>query len=411
MALPSAAGAVPSLASRFGSRGIASRWRNWMREQGEADAQRYGPHDVAFMRRALVLARNGLGLTSPNPMVGAVIVADGRVVGEGWHEGPGTPHAEINALRQARQHARHATLYVTLEPCTVHGRTPPCAPIVRDAGITRVVAGMRDPNPRVDGQGFDLMRGAEIEVVDGVLEAEAAALNPGFIKHWSSPLPFVILKMAASLDGKAAAIDGSSRWITGKAAREDVHRLRAGSGAVLVGAGTALADEPSLTVRLADYRGRQPLRVVVDGLGRVPPRGALFDDTAPTMVATTNRVSRQARRAWMDAGAEVLIAPEEPEREGRVGLRRLLEHLGEVCHVQDVLIEGGPTLAWSAMRAGVVDQLVLYLAPKLIGGESAPGVLGGDGVATMASALPVRITRIDRLGSDVKVTADVHRDH
>jgi diaminohydroxyphosphoribosylaminopyrimidine deaminase/5-amino-6-(5-phosphoribosylamino)uracil reductase len=350
-------------------------------------------------------------------MVGAVVVAKGDVVGVGWHEGPGTSHAEIHALRAAGERAYGATLYVTLEPCSHQGRTPPCAPAVIEAGVARVVAGMRDPNAEVDGRGFQILREAGVEVADGVLPEEAAALNPGFIKHWRSPLPFVTLKVAASLDGKVAARDGSSRWITGTEAREDAHRLRAANGAVLVGAGTALTDDPSLTVRLAGYRGRQPLRVVVDGSGRVPATGALFDDTASTMVATTELAPREASEAWTTAGAEVLVVPADAD--GRVELKHVLEHLSEACRRTDVLIEGGPTLGWSAVNAGLVDRLVIYLAPKLIGGTAAPGVLAGDGIASIADALPVEIKSVERLGDDVKVVAgvlteeerDVHRDH
>src|SRR5712691_8663696 len=382
-----------------------------MLDQSDETELRYGPRDVAFMRQALALAERGLGLTPPNPMVGAVVVAGGDVLGKGWHEGPGTPHAEIHALRAAGERARGSTLYVTLEPCSHFGRTSPCAPVVRDAGVARVVAAMRDPNAEVDGRGFELLAEAGVEVVEGVLRDEAAALNPGFLKHWRSPLPFVTLKMASSLDGKVAARDGSSRWITGPDAREDAHRLRAASGAVVVGAGTALADDPSLTVRLQGYRGRQPLRVLVDAAGRVPARGALFDGKAPTMVATTES-GRAAWPAWAEAGAEVLVVPGAPG--GDVRLKKLLEHLSENCRIQDVLIEGGPTLAWSAVKAGLVDRFVLYLAPVLLGGGKAPGVLGGRGVETIAEAFRMDIVSVERVGPDIKVVAevgDVHRDH
>jgi diaminohydroxyphosphoribosylaminopyrimidine deaminase/5-amino-6-(5-phosphoribosylamino)uracil reductase len=373
-----------------------------------------GPSEVPsseqahFMRRALELARNGLGLAAPNPMVGAVVVNGGRVVGEGWHDGPGTPHAEVVALKAAADLARGATLYATLEPCSHHGRTPPCAPAVVEAGIANVVAGVRDPNPAVDGRGFDLLRRAGLSVVEGVLAEEGADLIAGFANHIRSGLPLVTLKMAASLDGKVAARDGSSRWITGEAAREDVHRLRASSGAIVVGAGTASADDPALTVRLPGYRGRPPLRVLIDATGRTPPTGALFDRTAPTLVATTGACPAESRAAWEASGAEVLVI-DEGRGEGQVALRPLLEALGK-RDIQDVLLEGGPTVAWAAVEEGVVDVLVLYLAPKLIGGRDAPGVLGGDGVATIADARGVRIRNVSRIGEELKVVADVHRD-
>jgi diaminohydroxyphosphoribosylaminopyrimidine deaminase/5-amino-6-(5-phosphoribosylamino)uracil reductase len=370
-----------------------------------------GAEHIRPLRRAMDLALNGLGLAAPNPMVGAVVVNGGLVVGEGWHEGPGTPHAEVNALAAAGDRSRGGTLYVTLEPCSHHGRTPPCAPAVIEAGITRVVAGVGDPNPAVDGRGFAMLREAGLQVAEGVLVAECEELIAGFAQHVRTGLPFVVLKMAASLDGKVAARDGSSRWITGEAAREDVHRLRAASGAIVVGAGTAAVDDPSLTVRLSGYRGRPPLRVLLDATGRTPATGSLFEPTAPTLVATTGGSPWEARRAWEEAGAEVLVI-DEPATDGRVPLRPLMEALGK-REIQQVLIEGGPTVASAAIEEGVVDRLVLYLAPKLIGGRDAPGIFGSEGVATIADARPVRILRIDHVGDDLKVQAevgDVHRD-
>jgi diaminohydroxyphosphoribosylaminopyrimidine deaminase / 5-amino-6-(5-phosphoribosylamino)uracil reductase len=360
------------------------------------------------MRRAIELALGGLGLAAPNPMVGAVVVRDGRVVGEGWHEGPGTPHAEVNALHAAGELARGATMYVTLEPCSHHGRTPPCAPAVGEAGVARVVAAVGDPNPAVDGRGFAMLREAGIGVVQGVLADQGTQLIAGFAKHIRTGLPLVTLKMAASLDGKVAARDGSSRWITGEAARQDVHRLRAASGAILVGAGTAVSDDPSLTVRLPGFRGRAPLRVLLDATGRTPPAGALFDGSGPTLVATTLTCPPGPRAGWERTGAEVLVL-DEPGDSGRVPLDPLMHALGK-RDIQDVLIEGGPTVAWAAVEEGVVDRFVLYLAPKLIGGRDATGILGGEGIASISDAFPVRITGVERIADDVKVTADVHRD-
>ncbi|HEX2025436.1 MAG TPA: bifunctional diaminohydroxyphosphoribosylaminopyrimidine deaminase/5-amino-6-(5-phosphoribosylamino)uracil reductase RibD, partial [Actinomycetota bacterium] len=241
------------------------------------------------MRRALDLAARGTGRVSPNPLVGAVLVRDGRVVGEGWHEGPGRAHAEVVALDAAGDQARGATLYVTLEPCSHYGRTPPCAPRIAGAGVIRVVAAMRDPNPLVDGSGLRGLREAGVDVVEGVLAEEATRLNAAFLTHLRTGRPLVTLKMAASLDGKVAARDGSSRWITGEEARLEVHRMRAASDAILVGAGTAFRDDPSLTVRLpGEEPPRRPLRVVVDGRGIVPPTHAVIaDGEAPTLVATT----------------------------------------------------------------------------------------------------------------------------
>ncbi len=356
------------------------------------------------MRRALDLALKGLGLAAPNPLVGAVVVHDGRVVGEGWHEGPGTPHAEVAALREAGSQARGATLYVTLEPCSHHGRTPPCAPVLVEAGVTRVVAAVCDPNPVVDGRGFALLREAGLEVRDGVLKEEGLTLIAGFAKHVRTGLPLVTLKMAASLDGRVAARDRSSRWITGEAARQDVHLLRAASGAIVVGAKTAAVDDPSLTVRWPGFRGRPPLRVLLDAKGRTPATGALFDRSAPTLVATIPTSSAEARRTWEESGAEVLIL-DDPGASGRVPMRDLMRSLGK-RDIQDVLIEGGPTVAWSAVEEGVVDRLVLYLAPKLIGGRDAPGILEGEGIASIADAFPIQIKAITRIGDDMRVVAE-----
>lgn len=357
------------------------------------------------MRRALELAERGLGLAAPNPMVGAVVVADGRIVGQGWHEGPGAPHAEVVALGQAGDRASGATLYSTLEPCSHQGRTPPCAPAVAAAGIARVVASVRDPNPVVDGTGFRFLADRGVHVTDGVLDDDGRALIEAFARHVTTGLPLVTLKMAASLDGRVAARDGSSRWVTGDASRQDVHRIRAGSGALVVGAGTARADDPALTVRLEGYRGRPPLRILVDGRGRVPATGSLFDAAAPTLVVTTLESPPERRSEWELAGAEVLLLEGS---DALVALPALAETLGK-REVQSVLIEGGPTLAWACVDAGIVDRLVVYLAPKLIGGIDAPGVLGGAGIGSIGEAVPLTLRSIERLGGDLKVVADVHR--
>ena len=360
--------------------------------------------DLLHLRRAMSLAERGLGKVSPNPLVGAVVVSGGRVVGEGWHEGPGTPHAEVAALQAAGELARGGTLYVSLEPCAHQGRTPPCAVAIEEAGITRVVAATTDPNPKVHGQGFAYMRAVGIAVVQGMMEDEAKRLTAGFSKHVRTGLPLVTVKMGASLDGKVADGYGRSRWITGDEARRDAHRLRAASDAIVVGARTALLDLPALTVRLPDYGGRQPIRVVVDGRGRVPAEGALFDGSAQTIVATTEAAPTRARSRWEAAGAEVLSFPQGDDV--RVPLRPLLAELGR-RDLQNVMVEGGPTLAWDAIRAGVADRLVLYLAPKLMGGARARGLFQGDGVAALTDAVPVRITSVEMVGPDVKVAADV----
>jgi diaminohydroxyphosphoribosylaminopyrimidine deaminase/5-amino-6-(5-phosphoribosylamino)uracil reductase len=361
------------------------------------------------MRRALELAERGWGHVSPNPMVGAVVVREDRVVGEGWYEGPrGQPHAEIRALREAGDRARGATVVCTLEPCDHTGSTPPCTRALIDAGVARVVAAAGDPNPLVDGRGFGRLRDAGIEVVAGPLAREARRLNAAFETHVTTGRPFVVLKTAVSLDGKAAAADGSSQWITGPEARADAQRLRAWSDAVVVGSGTALADDPSLTVRDPRFAAATPpLRVAVDASGRIPPTGHLFDGSAPTLVATTELAPHARRAGWEAAGAEVVVC--DRDETGGVSLVQLMDVLGK-REVQGVLLEGGPTLAWSAVRDGVVDRVVAYLAPVLVGGEAAPGALGGAGYAPIAEAVRLDLAFVDRVGVDVRLEADVHRD-
>ena len=360
-----------------------------------------------YMARALGLAERARGRVSPNPLVGAVVVLDGVVVGEGWHQGPGTPHAEVMALASAGERARGATLYCTLEPCDHVGRTPACTGAVIQSGVSLVVAAAGDPNPVVDGRGFARLRTAGIDVTVGLLELESRRLNEAYERHVVTGLPFVTLKMAASLDGRTAARDGSSKWITGEAARADVQTLRSIADAIVVGAGTAIADDPSLTARDPNYSGPPPLRVVVDATGRVPTGLRLFDHEAETLVATTDDVDDEQVHAWAAAGADVEIVERDPS--GRVSLPDLLSRLGK-RDVQGVLVEGGGSLAWGFVQAGCVDRLVLYVAPKLIGGADAPGMLMGDGVASIADALDVDIVSVERVGEDLKVVADVHRD-
>jgi diaminohydroxyphosphoribosylaminopyrimidine deaminase / 5-amino-6-(5-phosphoribosylamino)uracil reductase len=364
---------------------------------------------VSDMRRALELAERGWGRVSPNPLVGAVVRApDGALLGEGWHEGPGTDHAEVMALRAAGRRARGATVVATLEPCNHVGRTPPCTRALIDAGVGRVVVGALDPNLGDGAPGVDELRRDGIAVQTGVLEAECRDLNVAFEAHVRTGRPFVVLKRAASIDGKTAAADGSSRWITSDEARADVQRLRAWSDAIVVGSGTAIHDDPALTVRDGRFtEARSPIRVVLDASGRVEPTGRLFDDVAPTLLATTGDAPEARTSAWHDAGAEVLVL--DPDPEGGVSLAALLDTLGK-RDVQGLLVEGGARLAWSFVRDDLVDRFVLYLAPKVIGGSTAPGVVGGGGFAPVDAARPLRVRRIERVGPDLKVIADVHGD-
>jgi diaminohydroxyphosphoribosylaminopyrimidine deaminase/5-amino-6-(5-phosphoribosylamino)uracil reductase len=360
------------------------------------------------MRRALELAERGWGRVSPNPMVGCVLVRDGRVVGEGWHEGPGTEHAEAMALRVAGAAANGATAIVTLEPCNHHGRTPPCAPALVAGGIEAVVVAARDPNPIVDGAGIQALVDAGVAVAEGLLREPAERQNIAFRTHVRTGRPFVVLKMASSLDGRAAARDGSSKWISGPAARADVQRARAWADAIVVGAGTVRADDPSLTLRDPGLgSARPPLRVVVDTAGRVPADRRVFDGAAPTLVATTELATPDRRREWADAGADVVVLDRDPA--GAVSLPALIQTLGK-RDVQGVLIEGGPSLAWSAVRDDVIDEVHLYQAPMLVGGHAAPGWLSGGGFAPIDRATRLELASVERIGPDLKVVARVHRD-
>lgn len=348
------------------------------------------------MARAVALARRGLGRTSPNPPVGAVVVRNGRIVGEGWHRRAGGSHAEVVALRRAGAAARGATLYVTLEPCSHFGRTPPCVSGVVAAGVTRVVVGVGDPNPRVHGRGLRALRAAGITVELGVCGEEARAVSEWFRHFVVRRRPFVLLKLAASLDGRIATATGESRWVSDAAARRWVHTLRNRVDAVMVGAGTVLADDPALTCRMRG--GRDPRRVVVDGRLRIAPRAAVLrrGGAAPAIVATTVDASPRRRRALERAGAEVLVLP---GRDGRLRLAALLEALA-ARDVVSVLIEGGGDLAAAALRERVVDRMLVVSAPLLLGADGRP-MLGALGVRRLARAPRLIRVRVTPLGSDL----------
>jgi diaminohydroxyphosphoribosylaminopyrimidine deaminase / 5-amino-6-(5-phosphoribosylamino)uracil reductase len=356
--------------------------------------------DATWMRRAFRLAERGRGLASPNPPVGAVVVRDGKAVGEGFHRGPGTPHAEIVAIDAAGEQTSGGTLYVSLEPCTVQGRTPPCAPRVIEAGFARVVVGATDPNPAVDGRGIAALRAAGIDVETGVLKDDAERLIQAFAKHVRTGRPFVDAKMALSLDGRAAAADGSSQWITGPSARRDAHRSRAAVDAILVGVSTVVLDDPKLTVRLRGYKGRQPLRVVLDSSGRTPTTAAVLDDAAPTLIATTDKATEEAVSALRARGADVVRFP---SREGRVDLAAVFEHLGR-HGVSAVLVEGGPTVLGDAVERGLVDRYVFYLAPKLLG-SGGPGAIAALVAPTIADARELRLGSVRHVGADLRIEA------
>ena len=355
--------------------------------------------DHRFMGRALELARRGLYTCDPNPRVGCVIVRDGEIVGEGWHEAAGGPHAEIVALEQAgSEHARGATVYVTLEPCCHHGRTPPCTAALVAAGVARVVAAMEDPNPRVAGQGLAALREAGIAVESGVAAEAAARLNPGFIKRMRKGRPFVRAKLAMSLDGRTALASGESKWITSAQARADVHRLRARSSAVMTGVGTVLADDPALTARV-EGAVRQPLRVVVDTHLSMPETAALLRQPGETVVFTCRGPGGHHDRLAA-AGAEVVTVP---ARGDRVDLEAVLDELAR-REVNEVLLEMGATLAGAMLRRGLVDELVIYMAPVLLGDTARP-LFRLPGIERMDQRLALEIEEIRAVGPDWRITA------
>lgn len=361
--------------------------------------------DEDYMREALRIARYAEGRTSPNPLVGAVIVRDGRIIAEGWHRKAGTPHAEIHALRMAGDLARGATLYVTLEPCSHYGRTGPCAKAVAEAGIARVVVAMQDPNPKVAGRGMEMLRAAGVEVCCGVLAAEAARLNEVFL-HWiTTGLPFVALKTAMTLDGKIATHTGDSQWITGEASRLRVHELRDRYDAILVGIGTVLHDDPSLTTRLPDRQGKHPLRIVLDSMARTPRTAKLLTDGAvPTLIAVTARASQERVAALRQAGAEVLVCGEGP----RVDARALLKALGE-REISSVFVEGGGRVNASLLAAGFVDKVYAFVAPKLVGGRDALTPVEGTGAERLSDAVTLTGLAAETVGEDVLLTGYVRK--
>jgi diaminohydroxyphosphoribosylaminopyrimidine deaminase/5-amino-6-(5-phosphoribosylamino)uracil reductase len=357
--------------------------------------------DQIWMRRALDLAARARGRTSPNPMVGAVLVKDDQLVGEGFHAYAGSDHAEVAALREAGPAAAGATLYVGLEPCCHFGRTPPCAEQIVAAGVRHVVAACEDPNPAVSGKGIAALRAAGLAVEVGVLAREAARLNEAFFTHVRTGRPFVTLKVAASLDGKIATRTGESRWITGESARRRVHQLRNETDAVLVGIGTVLRDDPLLTTRLGIADQRDPARVIVDNLARLPLRAKVVNraSTAPTLVAVSQMAPRTKLEALEREGVQVMVVENSPRR---VSLERLMEALGK-RGILSVMIEGGAEINASALRERIVDKVQVFLAPILIGGSSTPTAVGGDGIETLSQALRLRDVRIERFDGDILV--------
>jgi len=373
---------------------------------GDSSGPAAAAEDVRWMRRALALAERARGLCSPNPMVGAVVVSDGRLVGQGFHAEAGGAHAEVEALNEAGDRARDATLYVTLEPCNHQGRTPPCVDVVLRAGIRRVVVASADPNRRVRGGGTEALREAGITVDVGCLGEDARALNRIFFVAMERLRPHVTLKCAMTLDGKIAAFDRSARWITGEEARQEAHRLRSENDAVMVGIGTVLADDPALTVRLDPPWPREPLRVVVDSRARLPRDAQLIRGGTPGRVIVAVADEAPAERvAPLEALGVTVLACKS--RDDRVDPADLLSRLFTL-DVTGVLLEGGSELNWAFVEAGLVDRVAMFVAPMLVGGSTAPTAVGGRGFR-LPEALRLRSLAARPLGSDWLLEGDVAR--
>ncbi len=358
--------------------------------------------DETYMRRALAQARKGIGRVSPNPMVGAVVVRGGGIVGMGYHHRAGTPHAEVHALAAAGAKARNSDLYVNLEPCSHFGRTPPCADAIIASRVKKVVIGMTDPNPLVSGRGIARLERAGIKIIRGVLEEECRKLNEAYIKYITRGVPFVILKVASSLDGKIATACGDSRGLTSPPSIRAVHRLRDRVDAILVGIGTVEADDPLLTTRLPGRPGKDPVRVIVDSRLRISPRARVFNPDSPAgvIIATTGRAPRAKQERLARIGGVSFITADG--KDGRVDLPKLMHLLGK-RGISTLLIEGGTGISTSALASGIVDKIIFFYAPKIIGGRYSYGITAGEGAVSVGKALAVHGLAVKRYGEDILV--------
>jgi len=362
-------------------------------------------NDEYFMQLALGLAKKGEGFTSPNPMVGAVIVKNGRIVGKGYHHAAGKAHAEINALNDAGALAQGATLYVTLEPCNHTGRTPPCTEKILASGIRRVVVAMHDPNPGVKGGGIDYLKHRGIDIKTGVCEDRAKRLNEIFIKYVKTNRPFTIIKCAATLDGRIATRTGDSRWVTGEEARTFVHRLRHAVDAIMVGINTVEKDDPSLTTRLANrlggLKGLDPVRIVLDTHLKIVEKAKLLrlDSDSDTIIITGHSVSEDKKARIEQQGAKIIVSP---VKDGLIDLDILMDRLGALG-ITSLLIEGGSRVIASALSAGIVEKIFFFFAPKILGGDDGVPICKGQGADLMKNCIPVKDINVRQFGKDVMI--------
>lgn len=357
--------------------------------------------EINYMKRALELAKLGSGYTNPNPLVGAVIVKDENIIGEGYHELYGGSHAEINAFKNATEDVKGATMYVTLEPCSHYGKTPPCAYAIVEKGIKKVVIGMKDPNPLVAGRGIQILKDNGIEVVVGVLENEAEKINEIFIKYITKKTPFCILKTAMTLDGKIATYTGDSKWITNDASRKYVHELRHRVSSIMVGIGTVLSDDPSLTTRLEDKKGLSPTRIIVDSNLKIPLTAKVLDKNleGSTIVATTEIADKEKIKFLQEMGASIIVTP---TKNNKVDLTSLMEILGE-RKIDSVLLEGGGTLNYSALNEGIVDKVISFIAPKILGGSNAKTPVEGEGKKYIKDAIELHNIEVSKFEDDLMI--------
>ena len=359
------------------------------------------PDDIKFMKRAIDLAKKGYGLVNPNPLVGAVIVKNAKIIGEGYHEYFGGPHAEINALKNIKS-AKGTTLYVTLEPCNHFGKTPPCTDRIINEGFSRVVIGIRDPNPVVKGKGIETLRKEGILAEPGLLKKEITKLNEVYIKYITTGLPFCVMKTAMTLDGKISTVSGDSKWISNEKSRQFVHELRHRYSAIMVGVNTIIKDNPELTDRSEHPTRKNPIRIVVDSKGRTPANAKVFNvDKAKTIFAVTPGASHKFINLVHQKGAETIVCP---EKNNKVDLTFLIKKLGEKG-IDSILIEGGSALNFSAIEEGIVDKVYSFISPKIVGGASAKSPVGGNGFDTLNQAVNLSIESITRYDEDIMVEA------
>jgi len=361
--------------------------------------------DIKFMQRAIDLSLRGYGYVNPNPLVGSVLVKNGKIIGEGWHQYFGGPHAEVNAMNDTLTSIEGSTLYVTLEPCNHHGKTPPCTDLIINKGVSRVVVGIIDPNNLVNGQGITRLKHAEIKVDVGVLEDEIKKINEFYFKFIQTATPFCAIKTAMTLDGKIATCNGESKWISNNKSRQWVHELRHRYASIMVGVNTIIADNPLLTDRSVHLTKKNPLRIIVDSTGRIPINSKVLDTSvAKTLLAVTGKIPSTTVNSYKQMGVNTIICP---ENNGRIDLTFLVRKLGELG-IDSVLIEGGSTLNFSALQAGIIDKIYTFISPKLIGGESALTPVGGAGFQSIDEAVTLSIEKIHRFDEDLMVEAYIN---